>query len=200
MDDNCFAAPSSDMSCGWCISLMPKEAMFALRSAVVTLDGAYPLFENAHRAWLFMNPPDPPFIAGISEVNAQHLYWRTPPTLDARLISIRYGSRLFLIRRGRLMNAVEACRRAGEILTEASGGKKVIANPYRMLDREISSLSHGLFRDDALQHSIQNPELADILQFLRECNPGEIWALSSLSKTTPVVPVKPDKIQFVKTV
>lgn len=195
MDDPSLAT-RSNYACGWCASLMPRQSMAALRSAVVTAEGAYPLNTDAARTWYFLDPPPPPHVAGITSLDPpinQHLFWRTPPTLDNDLLIVRFGNELFSIRRQRLLDAVKACRRASQLLTEVNG-KKTIPHPYQSLDRKMTSLSHGRFRDDALKLERENTEMAELLTFLRGCNSGEIWALSILAKTTPDEPLKPKKI------
>ena len=108
--------------CGDCIPFMNKPMMALLGAAMFTTEGGFGLRGNSRGTvkgtftggqtilHLILYPPEPPFVATVNSgaaVSLAHLLWRTPVTLDKRLIRLRFGNRLLTIRR-RVLDATLA--------------------------------------------------------------------------------------------
>src|SRR5690606_12926666 len=61
-DTRDLAAPNG-IICWACIYVRKKVLLNGLSRAVITQDGVYPIAQAVHKAWLFTNPPEPPFVA-----------------------------------------------------------------------------------------------------------------------------------------
>ncbi|MFG1187906.1 type IV CRISPR-associated protein Csf1 [Xanthobacter aminoxidans] len=218
--DDLSLAARSGVVCGACAVLLGAGALKLFQKAVVTRDGIFPLAKDAHRAWLFLTPPEPPFVAVVSTTMQQHLIWRTPVTVSKDLLIVRLGQRIMRIRRPVLLAAIEWCEQAGVAFQVAvaaqsaaqaassaaevpAGGKRprkptkaqqaaelAPPHPFVELDREASSLRHGVIRSD--MEAV--PEARPYLARLRALNPGELWALASLVKRNRPTPEQPPNI------
>lgn len=172
-------ASASGLACWQCVHLRKKTLLNGLSYTVVTEREVYPIAQNIHKAWLFLTPPDGPFLALHSSSTMQHLAWRTPVTLDNRLISIRFGGNLFTVR-------TPVIRKALEIAHRINDPAKPWVNPL-MLDRKATAGFHGLIHPKAA------PLLAeDEIEFLMNITAGERWALSAVMNSKRPEPVIPD--------
>lgn len=170
-------------SCPACARVRSKKAMFALQRALVTEDGIYSIAPAAARAWLFLTPPKPPFVAVLTTATLQHLIWRTPVTVSRDLIVIRHGARLHTVRPSLVAQARDSCLRWHEANPQIKWG------PYVMLDRAEEAPTHGLLREQVWQMMSQNEK--DLFLSL---TPGEVWALAHVIHTEPIEP-KPIEIK-----
>lgn len=198
MDDLSLAA-RTNLACAACYTIAGKgckDILTALLTVVVTADGVYPIRKDCHRTWFLLTPPEPPFVAMIGLTKSQHLAWRTPVTLDKRLITVRLGEELVTIRHPYLLQAVAVCHRAAARLnaheTTRKKAGKTWSHPFAFLDREAKVPDHGLFHDKARALAGLDSELAADLDFLAGCTKGELWALATLVKSTPEAPERPD--------
>lgn len=200
-----LAASGNKLACGWCAAIIPKY-ITPLAGTIACKDGVFSVLKDTARAWLFLTPPEPPYVVTIASQQRQHLTWRTPPTLTNDLQIIRYGNELLQIRREFLLKAVDACKVAGKLYGEEKakaaeekrGGKKVKAkiysHPFVSLDREMTDLRHGQFFADVWVYAAKNEELKQSLLLLQQCTPGELWALATLAKKETPEPVKPESV------
>lgn len=217
--DDLSLAARSGLVCGACAVLLRADALKLFQKAVVTRDGVFPLAKDVHRAWLFLTPPEPPFVAVVSTTRQQHLIWRTPVTVSKDLLIVRLGQRVMRIRRPVLLEAMDWCEQAGLAFhaameaqsaaqaasdppavpaagkrprkpTKAKASELPPPHPFVELDREASSLRHGVIRSD--MEAV--PEVRPYLARLRALNPGELWALANLVKRNRPTPEQPPNI------
>ena len=190
--DDLSLATRSGVVCGACAPFLTIGPMRALQKVVVTRDGAYPLAKDVHRAWFFLTPPEPPYVAVVSDSMLQHLVWRTPVTLSNDLQIVRLGQRLLTIRRPVLLAALDWAREA--MLATLEPGQPAPENfarhPYVSLDREMTGTAHARIRNDVAAA----PRAAPWLAKLRELTPGETWALATLAKRAGVTPEQPERL------
>ena len=164
--------------------------MNKLSFAVLTEDGVFQIAKDVHKAWLFLTPPEPPFIAVLSSATMQHLVWRTPVTLSKELIYLRRGGDLFTIRPGALTLAVDAAKRIKARRSEETG-KDAPLSPYAVNDRGLGRSAHGRLSPKAIKHMT-----AEDKTLFFELSPGEIWALGFLLVKNPPEPTQPEKLHI----
>ena len=180
-------AEFSGIACGGCLVLRTKKAMNGLSYAVLTPDGIYPIAKFAHKAWLFLEPPEPPFIAVHTSATMQHLVWRTPVTLSKELIYLRRGADLFTLRPALIKRAVAAAQAIQQ--RRLANDPKAMLSPYAAMDLKLRDASHGKLSPKAL--AVMEADETDLFYRL---SPGEVWALGHLLIKTPPVPEKPEPI------
>lgn len=166
--DDAQIARSSVISASAALFLT-KAVMMKTQRAVFCAEGAFSLATDAARCWFFLSPPEPPYVAVISDSMLQHLVWRAPVNLSRELIQFRHGQKIHTIRRPHLVRFLEALREFG--------GPAFVA-----LDREGKHPKHGVLRNTC------PPDLAGLLA---QATPGELIALASLAKKNPVAPERP---------
>lgn len=171
--DSTAIADSSVVS-GAAALFMGKAVMLKTQRAVFSPEGAFSLATDAARAWFFLTPPKPPYVAVIADSMLQHLIWRAPVNLSQDLIRFRHGHKLLTVRRPRLIEAMNALRALGE-------------PAFVALDREGKHPGHGVLRNSC------PPELA---RDLADLTPGELLALATLAKKNTVTPERPEPIQL----
>lgn len=196
MDDTSLAARSGVL-CGWCAPFMRKDLLRATQKIVATRDGVYSIAKDDERAWLLLTPPDPPWVAVVSDSQQQHLIWRTPATLDNAVMTIRLGHRLLRIRRHILPEALARAQAAMEIFAEADKKKNASStarHPFVFLDREMKDPRHGAIRGDIEKRAATSADLAGHLDWLKRLTPGETWALASLAKSKTPTPMRSEPI------
>lgn len=195
-DTRDLAAPGSPL-CGGCTILGLKPAMNRLSFSVLTREGVYPIAKDIHKAWLFLSPPEPPFVAVISASTMAHLVWRTPVSLSKERFYLRYGNDLFTIRPEKISSAI-ACAQALRFRREEQQPTSVKAkrgtvrlSPYLALDRNLVNHNHGQLSSATIEH-MKPAEKALFLSLTS----GEVWALSFLLTTKPPIPEQPQPLSI----
>ncbi|MDD2462483.1 MAG: hypothetical protein PHI97_00635 [Desulfobulbus sp.] len=197
-DELSMAFATSRMACQWCTPFVAKgysKANMALAANKVhTRQGSFVLTKDAERVAFFLQPPSPPYVVVLNEgTNTLHHAWCAEVTLDNEQIAVRFGKQNLIIRHSKLMKAVELCEEAAQLLNENNNSKnkvkKVFTHPYKVLDRNLSDLNHGQFKDDSLLLAHTNPRMAEILDILSDNTLGETWALAALVKAKKEEPV-----------
>jgi CRISPR type IV-associated protein Csf1 len=205
MDGPSLAAKGSGAVCGACSAIMNAKPLIKLQSVVVSRDGAYSISKDVNRAWFLLTPPEPPWVAVVSDTTQAHLIWRTPVTVDNELMIVRMGARLLRIRRQRLLQAIDDCQVAANALVSqrAASGKRSasdasadLRHPFVALGREFDRPGQGVLRPDFIKASLGSPELLAVKRRLNELSPGELWALATLVKRKVEEPVKPEPIEI----
>lgn len=174
-------ACTSRTICWRCVILRKKTMLNGLGAAVITLDGVYPISKDIHKAWLFTDPPQAPFLVTHSSATMQHLAWRTPVTLDNRRISVRYGPHLYVIRPA-------AIKKALAIAYQMNAGDDKWVSPL-YLDRKAADANHGML----IAKHAEKLTAAD-RETLLTLTPGEKWALAYLMHSKRPVAAKPEPI------
>jgi CRISPR type IV-associated protein Csf1 len=175
--------------CGDCAPLVSMPALGRAQSVVATTDSVCKLTGDAHRTWLLLDPPQPPFVAMIADGKRRHVAWKARVTLDADLIYVQVGAVALTIDRPLLLCAVGWCAEAARRAREH--GRRVTPNhPFQRLDRNLDNPGHGRLRPDILAASSGDERLAALLQRLQQLGPGELWGLAVLAKANPVEPMR----------
>lgn len=201
-----LAARGSGAVCGACSAIMNAKPLMATQHAVITPEGAYSIRKDINRAWFLLTPPNPPYVAVVSDTKQAHLIWKTPPTLDNNLMIVRLGQRLLRIRRPILMQAIKDCQLAADALNAMVAEKKRgrpaegLRHPFVYLGRELDDPRHGVIRSDLERSPAAAPgtPVGEALGRLRQLTLGELWALSTLAKKKIEIPTKPDPIDLTK--
>ncbi|MFK4136680.1 type IV CRISPR-associated protein Csf1 [Pseudomonas luteola] len=175
-------ANSSGIVCWRCVHLRTKVLLNNLAYTVVSKDGIYPIAQNIHKAWLFLDPPEPPFVAMHSSSTMQHLAWRTPVTFDKNRIQIRFGPKLFVVKPANIRKALDIAL----AVTERAGGKWT--NPM-LLDRKAAEDFHGKLNPKAIPLMSEEE-----ISFFRSLSAGDRWALSAVVNSKLPQPEKPEPI------
>lgn len=172
MDDRDTVA--SPLVNGYAAALCAKSVMLKSQRMVFTREGAYSLATDAARAWFYLTPPEPPFVAVLADSMLQHLIWRTPVTHSRNWLIVRLGQRILHIRRPRLIAARDALLDYGQ-------------PAFVRLDREGKDGLHGRLRNDVP---------ASLAHTLSDLTPGELVALATLAKRNPPIPEQPKPIRL----
>ncbi|HEJ2342746.1 TPA: type IV CRISPR-associated protein Csf1 [Pseudomonas aeruginosa] len=176
-------AAFSGIVCWRCVHLRSKTLLNGLSYSVITQKDVYSIAKDTDKAWLFLTPPEPPFVVVHSSSTMQHLAWRTPVTYSKERIHVRYGDNLFCVRTKILREAMER--------TEAIIGRSEMPWISPMLtDRKAADSRHGVLNPKA--EPFMTPE--DITFFLESVGPGERWALAYISHSKRPQPVQPEPI------
>lgn len=184
-DTRDLAAPSK-IVCAPCAWLRTKSALHAMMNAVVVKDTIYKLRTRDHWAWLFLTPPEPPFVVMSSKAKLAHLAWRAVPTLDERLIYVRRDNFLFTIRPSQVRKMIDL-----EIAVQMRSNKK--ATLFRFMDRLLTEPNLSEFSHDAQTH-LSEEERNEVALM----TPGEYWACTMLLGNFKGKPTTPDMFDLNK--
>jgi len=185
--------------CGFCQATTQQTTMRALQRACITADGIYNLGKDESRAWFWLTPPEPPYAVVInhSTLGAFHYFWRTPVTLDNRLVQLNVDGTVYDVRRQRVQKALGYAQTILQHLEHnpPKGVRGKINSPFAILSREPSvagqnANGHLLPFVAALRTS--HPQFIEALDFLDTLTPGELLALSPTLKKNPSAPVQPE--------
>lgn len=186
----------SEHACGWCLAITPQNILRAFQRAVITRDGVYNLNKDEARAWFWLTPPDPPFVAVIhngSALAAFHYVWRTPVTLDKRLIAVNFDGVIAHVRHEAILRSVEMLETLKEHAVR-EGHKKGLNSPFKLLNRASftsSSNGHGQLNEITQTLALKYESCAKAAQFFSSLSNSELTALSAILKANPTPPVHP---------
>jgi CRISPR type IV-associated protein Csf1 len=186
-----LGAPESPYVCGDCCALYHKDFLQKYSKSYACRDGVFRLASNAEQSWFLLHPPEPPFIALISDTQQQHLIWRAPVNWSTAQVKVRMGDRVLLLRRPVLLRAVEAVARCGAAM-ERAGIKG--RHPFQKLDRELGNMEGSAIRQDVRRLAAGDTALAADLALFEALSMGELWGLTVLIFTDPSSIVEPTRI------
>lgn len=167
--------------CWRCVILRKKPMLYGLGAAVITTEGIFAISKDVQKAWLFCTPPPAPFLVLHSSSTMQHLSWRTPVTLDNRLIQVRFGTALLTVRPAYINKALAIADAFNE-------GQKKWRTPL-VLDRKAQQHNHG-----QLTRAAVTDLPAEEADFLTRLSQGEYWALAYLMHSKRPKPAEPENI------
>lgn len=212
MDGPSLAVRGSGAVCGACSALMNAKPLIGMQCNVITKEGAFSIRKDVNRSWFLLTPPEPPWVAVVSDVKQCHMIWRTPVTVDNNLMIVRFGARIFRIRRQRLLQAIDDCAVAVQALEARQvrelGAKKksagdvngALRHPFVALHRDMDDPAVGQVRNDVLsllRDDSCDSKVRSAITALYDLTPGEIWALATLVKRKVEDPQRPDPIHFI---
>lgn len=191
--------PTGSHICGACNATWRKEFMQNYTKSVVCSEGLFPFFSNDAVAYWLLNPPQPPYAMFISTQQLGHIVWKAPVSHSRDLMIVRYNDKILKIRRGHLLESIEAARYLSERLceaansaTQAKGRKKAtrdFINPM-ILDRSLERTNHGQFKAEVSDLAANDSIAASSIATLQRATVGETWALAHILYVTH--PVKPE--------
>ncbi len=167
-----FFADTTDLACFskvicWrCVHLRSQTLMFGLSRCVITEDDVFSIAKDTEKAWFFLDPPEPPFVAVHLSATLQHMTWRTPVTIDKNRLMVRFGPRLFTVRPPLMRKAIAYAKDIS-----ARSGSDWLTPMF--FDRKAQSASHGKLNPKAVP--FMTPAEID---FFTSLGQGELWALS----------------------
>jgi CRISPR type IV-associated protein Csf1 len=165
----------SNKLCGFCVHLTDKQLMFWTQNACITETGVMPARRLAHKQWLLLNPPTPPFVLIQSDTTLSHLIWRTPITTSKDFWYLRISGRQFTIR----FPLVNAALERFDLLAkrfEITKPKWPLRHPFTNLDFNLRDPAAWELRRDVAKHFLKEDH-----QILNQLRPGEFWALTILA-------------------
>lgn len=186
----------SDHQCGWCAQVQQQKVLRAFQRSVVTPHGVYNIGTDAARGWLWTNPPEPPFVVVINSntTAAFHYIWRTPVTLDRRLIMVNFDGAVVPVRPAAIRKALE-CAESIRAAALAEGHAQASFTPFQVLLRDAftgQDAGHGQFSRLTQELAMRNQACRESRDYLASLGRGELVALASLLKKKPVPPLAPE--------
>ncbi len=87
------ARDKSNEICGYCVHLTKETVMRKTQLACITRKQLIPAAKLAHKKWLLLNPPEPPFVFLQTQTKLSHMIWRTPLTFHNSFGMFASGAR-----------------------------------------------------------------------------------------------------------
>jgi CRISPR type IV-associated protein Csf1 len=178
------ARDKSTRICGYCGHLTKGNVMRKTQRVCITRTQVVPAAKLAHKKWLLLNPPQPPFVFLQGQSKLSHMIWRTPVTLSQKLWYVRLGARLLTVRLPLVKKALDRFKEIAERF-DASNPEGRLQHPFGSLDFELRDLNSWRIRRDVAPYL----EVHD-LSLIATLRPGEYWALAIL--TTKQEPQEPN--------
>lgn len=180
-----LAVPGGAWRCGACTAIMSR-GIFQLGAANVLIhaSGIYPILKREHRAWAFLEPPEPPFAICLQDAKQQHVVWRAPVTLSRDFLMLRLGEKVFRLRRQHLLDAREEAIRLNSLRTAPGRPPNAIADSPFFIHWKMQNTSSGRFKSwfwDLVQQG--KVQLSDVPALCSLTGP-EIWALNAVLSDT----------------
>ena len=72
--------------------------MLNTQHVCITREHVLPMRQLAHKKWILLHPPEPPFVILQSDAPLAHMLWRTPVTISKDLWYVRVGKRQLIVR------------------------------------------------------------------------------------------------------
>ena len=194
--------PAGTHICSACKATWTKEWMQNYTKSVVCDGYLYPFFSNDAVTHFLLNPPEPPYLMFISTQQLGHVVWKVPVNLSRDLMMVRYNDKVLKIRRGHLLDSVDAVKTLSDLLIqwesdqEAKTGKVAkkprkagFINPLT-LDRSLENPAHGQLKSGVLNKIGDDPAGRAAIEILQCATLGETWALAHV--LFPKIPGKPE--------
>lgn len=175
--------PNGTHICGACQATWNSDFMQKWAKSLVCKEGLFKFFSNDAVSHWILNPPEPPFLMFITTQKVAHVVWKTPVNLSRDLLLVRYNDKVLKIRRGHLLESVEAARLLSDMIVQARS-KKVSRGPARAfvnplsLDREMERFDHGCITDEARKAAGEDLTALQAIRTLEAMTLGEAWALT----------------------
>lgn len=198
-----LASAGSPHICGHCAAVCQAPWLQAWMNAVICEKGVFKFSSNADIAYWLLNPPEGPFVMTRGDQQKQHLVWRTPVNYSRDVYQVRIGEKMVTIRRAQLIEARDAAIILSERINASreekpKPGRKPatdFTNPFTRPFREMDNVSAGRFRQEALNLAGEDSVSAAMLDTLRGCTPGEIWALTAVLYAEPSMSPTPHELK-----
>lgn len=195
----------TEFLCGYCQATTSSQSVMRhFQRSVITEHGIYDIGKDESRSWFWATPPEPPYAVVINHntLGAFHYFWRTPVTLDNRLVQLNVDGAIFEVRRERVVRAIAYAQQIVKHFSSnpPKGSREKINSPFVILSREPSVAgqnSNGHLLPIVSGLRLTNPEFNEALNFLETLGTGELVALSSTLKKNPATPVKPEIEKFI---
>ena len=154
--------------------------MLSTQRACMTEEQVLRAAKLAHREWLLLHPPEPPFVFLQSVTKLLHMIWRTSVPMSRELWYVRMsGSHLWFV--------CPWCERAGTFCAHRNAvrvpPKPPLGHQFGSLDFELHDFAGWRFRGDVVINAEESALIA-------KSRPGEFWALAIV--TTQQEPEQPN--------
>ena len=185
--------------CGYCNATRQQARNRYLQNSIITEAGIYNMSTDAARSWFWLTPPEPPYTVVFNHgaPGCFHYHWRTPVTLDNRLVSMNWDG---VIHRVQRFKVIDAIAHAAVLVSAANFERKknLVKGVFDQINRKgmMEKYSdHGRINATILATVRDNPELRSSLEFLQRLSPGELLAASAFLKAVPALPVMPPLVR-----
>lgn len=192
--NHAWLQPSSHL-CGWCEVVSEQNVLRAFQRAVVTPKGCFSIGTDAARSWLWLTPPEPPYVVVInsSTTGAFHYLWMTPVTLDSRLLKVNFDGAVASVHPTAIRQAIHF---AGVLQQRAldDGHKKIPRSPFIRLARDAYKelpAGHGQVAPLFISLAKRHADCREAVEYLLQLSSGDLVALASILKAKPVEPEMP---------
>ena len=178
----CARDTAKDVICGYCVHLTTKKVMQSTQYVCITAEHVLPMRQLAHKKWLLLHPPEPPFVVVQGDTQLAHLIWRTPITESKDLWYVRLGRRQLIVRMPLVREALERFDAIAERFAAVQPPQKKGKDPRR-LRSPFASLGYDLDELDLwrIRSDVRRYLTPDDLAMIPRLRPGEYWALAILS-------------------
>jgi CRISPR type IV-associated protein Csf1 len=157
--------------------------MLKTQLVCITSDRVIPAAKFAHKKWLLLNPPEPPFVFLQTDTKLSHMIWRTPITVSRDFWYVRLGSRQLTIRLPLVRKALEHFQQIARRFEESKPQQK-FRHPFTSLDSALRDPNAWIIRHDMVPFLDSGDS-----ELIVKLRPGEYWALAILStKQEPKIP------------
>lgn len=174
-------ARSGEYVCGDCEVLWCKDWMQKYSKTFACPKGVFKFASNDHIAGFLLNPPEPPFVAIVSNKQQQHMIWRAPVNLSRELLLVLMDHEVLTIRTRVLYEACKVYAKIEQLMEEtklARTGRK-LKKPAALFERTLSLSRMGSLRPDVLELLVETGNESLAQPFL-SLSMGEWWALGVL--------------------
>lgn len=164
----CAKEKKSKTVCEFRVHSTIKKLMLSTQRVCITKEQVLTAAKLAHRKWLLLHPPEPPFVFLQGDAQLSHMIWRTSVTMSRDLWYMRMSGRLFMVRLPLVRNSLELFARIAKRYEAANPKKPPLGRPFGSLDFELRDVAGWRFRGDV----VINAEESALIAKLR---PGEFW-------------------------
>ena len=179
----CARDSARNIVCGFCVHLTGKKVMLNTQHVCITREHVLPMRQLAHKKWILLHPPEPPFVIVQSDAPLAHMLWRTPVTISKDLWYVRVGKRQLIVRMAFVKEALRRFEAVATRYADARPARKereqqLVRSPFVLLGYELDDLVLWRLRSDVRPYV--EPDDVNLINKLR---PGEYWALAILTTT-----------------
>lgn len=178
-------APTSRFIDGWCGAIWTKEFTQDYGKAVICEEGVFLAASNNDIAWFMLNPPEGRWIFVHIDQKRQHIIWRAPVNTSREIFFVQYGELRLTVRRQKLIEARDACKRLALVASEGRRGVP-LKSPFARLSRDLNDPAHGALRHGLWQLGRDRPDVHADLDLIASLTPGEIWGLTAVLYVTDI--------------
>lgn len=185
-DYSAFLYPQGEHLCGWCATVMGKDAGFTQRflNTVITTDGVFGAFSKGELAYWLLNPPVGEWLFLRGDQKVQHLVFRAPVNQSQQVYRLAFGDLRLTVRKRHLEVGLQAAKDLTAISNDMESAsvkrksKPKFSTPFAVIDWKFATQSNGMLRRELLLQAAQDPRTAELVTIIQALSVGELWAVS----------------------